>query len=205
MRRITIALTIILVEASLAASSRTTAQTANAAAEEQMIRQLSQQWVAAAATKDPAAVVKFYADDGVLLPQGAPLAEGHNAIAKVWRGYFDLPDFSLTFSPTKINVSSSGDMAYEIGMSGSAHNLPWPLQQPLLNETDYQAQRSGVRGRQLRRRTPHGPYSVGCLSACVRGPADHHPRVRPCRVDRRAGRKASGEKGMAQASHRAER
>ena len=115
MRRITIALTIILVGALLAASSRITAQTANAAAEEQMIRQLSQQWVAAAATKDPAAVVKFYADDGVLLPQGAPLAEGHDAIAKVWRGYFDLPNFSLTFSPTKIDVSLSGDIAHEIG------------------------------------------------------------------------------------------
>jgi uncharacterized protein (TIGR02246 family) len=78
----------------------------------QAIRELSRQWVAAVATKDPAAVVKFYTDDGVLLPQGAALAEGHDAIAKVWRGYFDLRDFSLTFSPTKINVSSSGDMAY---------------------------------------------------------------------------------------------
>ena len=48
-------------------------------------------------------------------PQGAALAQGNDAIAKVWRGYFDLPDFSLTFSPTKINVSLSGDMAYEIG------------------------------------------------------------------------------------------
>ena len=66
-------------------------------------------------TKDPAATVKFYTDDSVMLPQDAPIAEGQDAIAKVWRGYFDLPDFSLTFSPTKINVSSSGDMAYEIG------------------------------------------------------------------------------------------
>jgi uncharacterized protein (TIGR02246 family) len=115
MRGLIIAFTIIVVGACFAAPSRTTAQTANTAAEEQMIRQLSQQWVAAVATKATAAVVKFYMDDGVLLPQGAPLAEGHDAIAKVWRGYFDLPDFSLTFSPTKINVSSSGDMAYEIG------------------------------------------------------------------------------------------
>jgi hypothetical protein len=53
MRRTTIALTIILVGGSLAASSRTTAQTANAAAEEEMIRQITQQWVATVATKDP--------------------------------------------------------------------------------------------------------------------------------------------------------
>ena len=115
MRRLIIALTIILVGVSLAVSSRTTAQTADTAAEEQIIRQVSQQWVGAVATKDPAATVQFYTDDSVLLPQGAPLAEGHDAIAKVWRGYFDLPDFSLTFGPTKINVSLSGDMAYEIG------------------------------------------------------------------------------------------
>ena len=54
--------------------------------------------------------MKFYTDDSVMLPADAPLAEGHDAIAKVWRGYFDLPDFSLTFSPTKINVSSSQDV-----------------------------------------------------------------------------------------------
>ena len=115
MRRMIVAFITIIVGASVAAPSRAVAQTADTAAEEQIIRQLSQQWVAAVATKDPAAVVKFYTDDGVLLPQGAALAEGHDAIAKVWRGYFDLPDFSLTFSPTKINVSSSADMAYEIG------------------------------------------------------------------------------------------
>jgi uncharacterized protein (TIGR02246 family) len=115
MRRMIVAFIIIIVGASVAAPSRAVAQTADIAAEEQTIRQLSEQWVAAVATKDPAATVKFYTDDGVLLPQGAPLAEGHDAIAKVWRGYFDLPDFSLTFGPTKINISLSGDMAYEIG------------------------------------------------------------------------------------------
>ena len=115
MRRMIVAVIIIIVGASVAAPSRAVAQTPDTAAEAQAIRELSRQWVATVATKDPAAVVKFYTDDGVLLPQGAALAEGHDAIAKVWRGYFDLPDFSLTFSPTKINVSSSGDMAYEIG------------------------------------------------------------------------------------------
>ena len=115
MRRMIVAFIIIIVGASVAAPSRAVAQTADTAAEAQAIRELSRQWVATVATKDPAATVKFYTDDSVMLPQDAPVAEGHDAIAKVWRGYFDLPDFSLTFSPTKINVSSSGDMAYEIG------------------------------------------------------------------------------------------
>jgi uncharacterized protein (TIGR02246 family) len=115
MRRLIIAFTIIVIGGWSVAPTRTVAQPAKEAAEEKVIRQLSKQWDAAVATKDPAAIVKFYTDDGVLLPQGAALAEGHDAIAKVWRGFFDLPDFSLTFSPTKINVSSSGDMAYEIG------------------------------------------------------------------------------------------
>ena len=83
MRRLIIALTIILVGLSLAVWSRTKAQTANASAEQKIIRELSQQWVAAVATKTPAAVVKFYADDGVLLPQGAALAEGHDASGAV--------------------------------------------------------------------------------------------------------------------------
>jgi uncharacterized protein (TIGR02246 family) len=116
MRSLIIAFTIIVIGEGLVAPSRAVAQPAKEAAEEQEIRQLSKQWDAAVATKNPAAVVKFYTDDGVLLPQGAPLAEGHDAITKVWRGYFDLPDFSLTFSPTKIDVSSSRDLAYEIGV-----------------------------------------------------------------------------------------
>ena len=115
MRSYIIAFTIIVIGAWFAAPGRAVSQPAKEATQEQQIRELSKKWDAAVATKDPAAVVKFYTDDGVLLPQGAALAEGHDAIAKVWRGYFDLPDFSLTFSPTKINVSSSGDMAYEIG------------------------------------------------------------------------------------------
>ena len=116
MRRMIVAfIIIIIVGASVAAPSRAVAQIADTAAEAQAIRELSRQWVATVATKDPAATVKFYTDDSVMLPQDAPVAEGHDAIAKVWRGYFDLPDFSLTFSPTKINVSSSQDMAYEIG------------------------------------------------------------------------------------------
>jgi hypothetical protein len=53
-----VAFIIIIVGASVAAPSRAVAQTADTAAEEQIIRQLSQQWVAAVATKDPAAVVR---------------------------------------------------------------------------------------------------------------------------------------------------
>jgi len=38
-----------------------------------------------------------------------------DAIQKAWAGMLATPGFSLTFTPTKIEVSRAGDLAYEIG------------------------------------------------------------------------------------------
>ncbi len=40
---------------------------------------------------------------------------GKDAIQKAWTDMLATPGFALTFSPTKIEVSRSGDLAYEIG------------------------------------------------------------------------------------------
>jgi uncharacterized protein (TIGR02246 family) len=84
-------------------------------AEEQRIRELDVKWLEAMAAKDAEACAAFYADDGRIMPQNAPAAEGPKAIAEVWSGLFQLKDFSLTFEPTRIVVAEAGDMAYDIG------------------------------------------------------------------------------------------
>lgn len=114
MKKVLIAFAVIGSVAVLATVQRTEARSAATAAEHR-IRAIDKKWVAAVATKDPKVVVAFYAEDGAILPPGAPLAEGHDAIAKVWQGFFQLEDFSLTFAPLKIDVASNADMAYEIG------------------------------------------------------------------------------------------
>ena len=91
------------------------AQSADLAAEEQQIGALNEGWLAAIAAKDVAAVAELYAEDGAILPPGSPIAEGRDAVAETWKGLFALPGFGLVFSPTRLEVASSGDMAYEIG------------------------------------------------------------------------------------------
>jgi uncharacterized protein (TIGR02246 family) len=86
-----------------------------AAADEQQIRELEQQWVAAVAKKDLAAIAGFYADDGAVMPPGAPIAEGREAISKAWSGFLGLKNFALTFAPTKVVVASGRDLAYSLG------------------------------------------------------------------------------------------
>ena len=113
MGRIMIALVVIAM--GFALSPQPAAQPNSAAADEQRIRNLDNEWVAAVANKDVASIVRFYAEDGAVLPPGAPLAQGHEAIAKVWSGLVGLKGFALTFAPTKITIAAAGDMAYEIG------------------------------------------------------------------------------------------
>lgn len=85
------------------------------AAEESAIRATDAKWVQAVAAKDPDQTASFYADEASLMAPGAPLATGKDAIRKTWAGLMGAPGFSLTFAPTKIEVSKSGDLGYELG------------------------------------------------------------------------------------------
>jgi uncharacterized protein (TIGR02246 family) len=86
------------------------------------IRELNAQWVEAIKAKDVEACAAFYSDDGRIMPQNAPAAQGAEAIAKVWKGFFQLKEFALTFEPTRISVAQAGDVAYDIGTYSLAFN-----------------------------------------------------------------------------------
>ena len=98
------------------AASPSLAQPANAAGEEQQIRQIIDQWLAAVAKRDAATIAQFYAPDGAILPPGQPMAEGREAIAQVWSNLLGLKNFALNFAPTRIRIAAGNDMAYEIGI-----------------------------------------------------------------------------------------
>jgi uncharacterized protein (TIGR02246 family) len=83
--------------------------------DEQTIRDLDKAWSQAAHAKDLDKTVSYYADDASALPFNAPIATGKDAIRQLWQHLMSLPGFSLTFAPTRIDISKSGDMAYEIG------------------------------------------------------------------------------------------
>ena len=83
--------------------------------DEQAIRDLDVAWSHAAGIRDLDKTVSFYADDASILPSNAPIANGQNAIRAVWSQLMSMPGFTISFAPTKIVVSKSRDMAYEIG------------------------------------------------------------------------------------------
>src|SRR5690242_1449903 len=83
--------------------------------DEQKIRELDRAWSQAAQQKDLEKTVSYYADDASVLPFNAPIASGKDQIRSTWQHLMSAPGFSLTFAPTRVDVSKSADMAYEIG------------------------------------------------------------------------------------------
>jgi uncharacterized protein (TIGR02246 family) len=79
------------------------------------IRAIDADWAKAAAAKDAAATAAVYTETGALYAPGAPPAVGRPAIEATFAAFMALPGFALTFVPSKIEVASGGDMAYEIG------------------------------------------------------------------------------------------
>jgi uncharacterized protein (TIGR02246 family) len=79
------------------------------------IRELEHRAREAAKAKDLDRYVSFYADDAVLLWPGVPMVSGRAAIRKFMQAFFSMPDFSLSFETTQVEVSRAGDFAYTCG------------------------------------------------------------------------------------------
>jgi uncharacterized protein (TIGR02246 family) len=93
----------------------------NLVTEEKAIRAAETEFLKAVATKDADKVVAFYAEDAVMLPPGQALVTGKAAIRAWWAQTLALPDLELTWTPTKVEVAKSGDLAYDIGTNASSH------------------------------------------------------------------------------------
>ncbi|MBA3577729.1 MAG: SgcJ/EcaC family oxidoreductase [Sphingomonas sp.] len=93
-------------------ATRTTADTS---AIEEQIKANEARWNQAYKARDADALAAFYAEDGALATPGEPLARGSEAIRKATAGVASDPAFKLTFSPNRIQVAQSGDLAYSRG------------------------------------------------------------------------------------------
>ncbi len=85
------------------------------AADESTIRSLDADWVKAVASKDADRSASFYADNAMLFVPGAPLSSGKEAVQKAVKEELVAPGTTLSFTPTKVTVARSSDLAYEIG------------------------------------------------------------------------------------------
>ncbi len=95
----------------------------NFSADEAEIRRLDKVWSDAASkgAGNLDNIVPIYGPNATLVWPGQPPVHGPRAIRKAWKKAFeDFPDFHLTFSPVRIDISEDGDMASDFGKVGMA-------------------------------------------------------------------------------------
>jgi len=85
------------------------------AADEAAVRKADADWVKAAQTKKIDDWVAFYADDAVVLPPNDKTVTGKESIRKPITDLLALPGLSISWTPTKVEVAKSGDLAYLYG------------------------------------------------------------------------------------------
>jgi ketosteroid isomerase-like protein len=85
-------------------------------AEEQQIRQFTQEWYDAENRDDLDAIMPFIAEESVLQMPGMPMIEGKEAQRSLMAMLLESM-VSITSGPMTIVVSESGDIAYQYGTS----------------------------------------------------------------------------------------
>jgi len=83
------------------------------AADAQTIKAASERWSKAGSVKDSASFVNFYADDATVMLPNEPVIRGMDAIKAVFTPIMQDPNFSLSFTTGKVEVS--GILAYTEG------------------------------------------------------------------------------------------
>ena len=84
----------------------------------------------AVASKNADEVARIYATDATFMAPNMPTSRGQANIRGTWAEFLRLPNVSLSLSPTKIDVASSGDVALR---TGSVRSVTGPA--PLLMTT----------------------------------------------------------------------
>jgi len=93
-------------------------------ADERTIRNLDADWSKAATAKDIDKVMFYYTDDATIFVPNEPMATGKPSIRVEWTKLVSSAAFALSFAPSRVDVSKSGDMAYEYGTYSMTVNDP---------------------------------------------------------------------------------
>ena len=94
------------------------------AADEAAIREADIAWSKAAAAKQLDATLSYYSEDASMLPPNAPIATGKETFRKVWAQLFEIPGFSVSWQPVKVEAARSGDLGYSHGTYEMTMNDP---------------------------------------------------------------------------------
>jgi len=91
--------------------------------EENAVRQADMDLSGAAASKDLDKVVSFYTEDGAMYMPNSPISAGRPSIKVAWTGMVNLPGFMVNWSPSRVEVARSGDLAWSTGTYTQSSSL----------------------------------------------------------------------------------
>jgi ketosteroid isomerase-like protein len=78
------------------------------------LRRLEAEFLKATSERGSQGYLSYYADDAVEVPDGAPVLQGKESIAKTM-GFLDDKQNQLTWTPIGADISASGDLGYTYG------------------------------------------------------------------------------------------
>jgi uncharacterized protein (TIGR02246 family) len=85
------------------------------AADQKAIAELETAFVADWSSKDLEKILRYYADDAIVMEPNMPAMKGKEAIRSGVKQFLADRNFSLNWSPTAVEPSKSGDLAYVYG------------------------------------------------------------------------------------------
>ncbi len=91
------------------------AQGVNVEGERAALRQADIEFAKATAARSVEGWVSYFAEDGSMFPANAPIVTGKEAIRALMAPAFANPSFSLSWQPTRAEVSTAGDLGYTVG------------------------------------------------------------------------------------------
>lgn len=84
--------------------------------EKETLLRVDREWAAAAAEgKDVERIVSFWSDDAAIIPAGAPIVRGKEAIRNFVQQSLAIPGFHITWRSDEAAISGDGTLGYTIG------------------------------------------------------------------------------------------
>jgi len=84
-------------------------------ADAKAIRDLEAAWNKDSALKDADKWAGYFAEDAAILMPNEPIIMGREKAKEAIKGMLADPNFSVSFTPTRVDASKGGDLAYTVG------------------------------------------------------------------------------------------
>ena len=91
-------------------------ETVDIEAEQTALLETDKAWAETASTSnDVEQIVSFWSDDAKVIPPGGPVIEGKAALRDYISQSLQIPQFSVSWEPSEVTVSPTGNLGYTIG------------------------------------------------------------------------------------------